>query len=254
MLDVGTGTGAIALAIADEHPGARVTGLDRSRRGARPRARERRRDRRSRSSSSQGDATKALPPGPWDLVVSNPPYVLAGRAAAAGARLRAARRARRRRPDGGDRAARARRPRRPARARGARDGARRKQLICFARSGTRRLGSARIWRTGREWWRGRWEHVEDAVAAIRAGKPVILPTDTVYGLGADALPLRPGPASLPPEGQGRDRRRSHCSPPTSTCCSSACPSFAAAAAGSPARCCPGRTRSCCRTRHGATAG
>ena len=28
MLDVGTGTGAIALAFADEHPGARVTAID----------------------------------------------------------------------------------------------------------------------------------------------------------------------------------------------------------------------------------
>lgn len=34
--------------------------------------------------------------------------------------------------------------------------------------------------------------VDDAVAAIRAGKPVILPTDTVYGLCAD--PYREGPA------------------------------------------------------------
>ena len=28
VLDVGTGTGAIALAIADEHPGARIVGID----------------------------------------------------------------------------------------------------------------------------------------------------------------------------------------------------------------------------------
>jgi len=34
--------------------------------------------------------------------------------------------------------------------------------------------------------------IEEAVGAIRAGKPVVLPTDTVYGLCAD--PSRPGPA------------------------------------------------------------
>jgi tRNA threonylcarbamoyl adenosine modification protein (Sua5/YciO/YrdC/YwlC family) len=46
--------------------------------------------------------------------------------------------------------------------------------------------------------------VEDAVAAIRAGKPVVLPTDTVYGLCADAYReapvLRLGKLKGRPEG------------------------------------------------------
>ncbi len=75
VLDVGTGSGAIALAIADEHPGALVTGIDASadalevaganvlRTGLAIELR-------------QWDLFAGLPGGPWDLVVSNPPYVL----------------------------------------------------------------------------------------------------------------------------------------------------------------------------------
>ncbi len=75
VLDVGTGSGAIALAIADEHPGARVTGVDASagalevagsnviRTGIAVELRE-------------WDLFTGLPEGPWELVVSNPPYVL----------------------------------------------------------------------------------------------------------------------------------------------------------------------------------
>jgi release factor glutamine methyltransferase len=75
VLDVGTGSGAIALALADEHPGARVTGVDASlgalevaganvvRTGITVELRE-------------WDLFTGLPDGPWDLVVSNPPYVL----------------------------------------------------------------------------------------------------------------------------------------------------------------------------------
>jgi release factor glutamine methyltransferase len=75
VLDGGTGSGAIALAIADEHPRAHVTGIDASpdalevaganalRTGLPIRLRE-------------WDLFAGLPDGPWDLVVSNPPYVL----------------------------------------------------------------------------------------------------------------------------------------------------------------------------------
>ena len=74
VLDVGTGSGAIALAIADEHPGARVTGLDSS-----SDALEVARENADRLGLSVElvcrDFFVGLPTGPWDLVVSNPPYV-----------------------------------------------------------------------------------------------------------------------------------------------------------------------------------
>ena len=77
VLDVGTGTGAIALAIADEHAGARVTALDRSAE-ALALAFENAQEQGLEVELVEGDATAGLPPGPWDLVVSNPPYVLEG--------------------------------------------------------------------------------------------------------------------------------------------------------------------------------
>ena len=74
VLDVGTGTGAIALALADELPGARVTAIDISA------------DALALAGENVGrtgldielfehDLRAGLPAGPWDLVVSNPPYV-----------------------------------------------------------------------------------------------------------------------------------------------------------------------------------
>ncbi|MGH3109730.1 MAG: peptide chain release factor N(5)-glutamine methyltransferase [Gaiellaceae bacterium] len=74
VLDVGTGSGAIALAIADEHPGARVTAIDAS---------EEALDVARANAARTGlvldlrhnDLYAGLPDGPWDLVVSNPPYV-----------------------------------------------------------------------------------------------------------------------------------------------------------------------------------
>ena len=74
VLDVGTGTGAIALAIADEHPGARVTAIDVS-----PDALDLARENARRTGLPvellQHDLLDGLPGGPYELVVSNPPYV-----------------------------------------------------------------------------------------------------------------------------------------------------------------------------------
>src|ERR687884_849824 len=76
VLDVGTGTGAIALAIADEHPGAAVTAIDAST-DALALARENLDlvgvDGRVRL--VEHDLTEGLGAHEFDLVVSNPPYV-----------------------------------------------------------------------------------------------------------------------------------------------------------------------------------
>jgi len=75
VLDVGVGSGAIALAIADEHPGASVLGVDSSER-ALALAHE---NRLRASVDGRVDFVHAHlvdgAAGPFDLVVSNPPYV-----------------------------------------------------------------------------------------------------------------------------------------------------------------------------------
>ena len=77
VLDVGTGSGAIALAIADEHPGARVVGVDASE-DALALARENAARAGLELELRRHDLFTGLPAGPWDLVVSNPPYVEPG--------------------------------------------------------------------------------------------------------------------------------------------------------------------------------
>jgi release factor glutamine methyltransferase len=74
VLDVGTGSGAIALALADEHPGAVVTGVDLSV-DALALARENATRTGIPLELAQHDLFDGLPAGPWALVVSNPPYV-----------------------------------------------------------------------------------------------------------------------------------------------------------------------------------
>jgi release factor glutamine methyltransferase len=75
VLDVGTGSGAIALAIADEHPGAHVTGIDASA-GALEVASANVLATGLDVELREWDLFVGLPEGPWELVVSNPPYVL----------------------------------------------------------------------------------------------------------------------------------------------------------------------------------
>jgi release factor glutamine methyltransferase len=76
VLDVGTGSGAIGLAIADEHPGARVVAVDRAEDAlALARVNLERTGIDGRVELVHGHLLAGVD-GPFDLVVSNPPYVL----------------------------------------------------------------------------------------------------------------------------------------------------------------------------------
>jgi release factor glutamine methyltransferase len=75
VVDVGTGSGAIALAIADEHPGARVLAIDLSRDALEVAALNRGRTGLvDRVTLARTDLLHGLA-APVDLVVSNPPYI-----------------------------------------------------------------------------------------------------------------------------------------------------------------------------------
>jgi release factor glutamine methyltransferase len=75
VLEIGVGSGAIALALVDEHPGVRVVAVDSSE-GALALARVNREQAGSdgRIELVHGDLLAGRE-GPFDLVVSNPPYV-----------------------------------------------------------------------------------------------------------------------------------------------------------------------------------
>jgi release factor glutamine methyltransferase len=78
ILDLGTGSGAIALAIASERPHARVTGVDISP-AALSIARENCRALGLHQISwREGSWLDAVPGERFDLVISNPPYIAAG--------------------------------------------------------------------------------------------------------------------------------------------------------------------------------
>jgi release factor glutamine methyltransferase len=76
VLDVGTGSGAIALAVADERPDAEVTAIDVSEDALALAAENAERTGlAARTQFVRHDLAEGLPGGPYDLVVSNPPYV-----------------------------------------------------------------------------------------------------------------------------------------------------------------------------------
>jgi len=79
-LDVGTGSGAIALTLADEHVAARVVALDRSRQALEQATENRRRIGQTETSVEfrlvEGTLWEAVGEGErFDLIVSNPPYI-----------------------------------------------------------------------------------------------------------------------------------------------------------------------------------
>jgi len=76
VLDVGTGSGAIALALVDEQPGVSVTAIDVSPE-AMAHARENPEAEGAEIDIFEHDLHTGLPSGAYDLVVSNPPYVAA---------------------------------------------------------------------------------------------------------------------------------------------------------------------------------
>ena len=78
VLDVGTGSGAIAVALAHERAEIKVTALDCSEQAlAVARDNVERNDVADRVNCVLGEL-EALPPGPFDMIVSNPPYIPAG--------------------------------------------------------------------------------------------------------------------------------------------------------------------------------
>ena len=75
VLDLGTGTGAIALALASERPGWRVTGIDLQPEAVALARENARRLGLERVVFETGDWYKSLPEKRYSLIVSNPPYI-----------------------------------------------------------------------------------------------------------------------------------------------------------------------------------
>ena len=79
LLDVGTGTGVLALTLALELPEAQVTGMDRSEAALSLAKENQERHQLNtppiRVTFEKMDLTQALPAGPFDLILANLPYI-----------------------------------------------------------------------------------------------------------------------------------------------------------------------------------
>jgi len=78
ILDLGTGSGAIAIAIASERPNARIVATDISAPALRIATDNARRHSLTNLRFLQGDWLDAVAEQSFDLILSNPPYVAAG--------------------------------------------------------------------------------------------------------------------------------------------------------------------------------
>lgn len=189
VVDVGVGSGAIALAIAAEHPGVRVTGIDRSP-GAVEVARENAAALGLEVELLERDAAW-IGEREWDLVVANPPYVDPAEVATLEPEVREWE-PREALVGPGTTEVIAR-----AALRGLRPGGHLVLEVADARADeTRELleafGYDHVLVTADLAGRPRvvegrrlGASVEEVVAALREGRPAVLPTDTVYGLCAE---------------------------------------------------------------------
>lgn len=80
ILDIGTGSGCIAIALARALRFPQITAIDISEEALKV-ARQNAADHRVKINFQQADALDLTLPGSWDIIVSNPPYVMQSEAA-----------------------------------------------------------------------------------------------------------------------------------------------------------------------------